>query len=52
VKLRPVVPADLPADLRRSVGLTERGVDISGKQQTKTRKALEYFAKIARAEQA
>jgi hypothetical protein len=25
---------------------------FSGKQQTKTRKALEYFAKIARAEQA
>ena len=27
--------------------LTERGVDLSGEQQTKTRKALEYFAKHA-----
>jgi hypothetical protein len=28
--------------------LAERGVDLSGEQQTKTRKALEYFAEIAR----
>jgi hypothetical protein len=28
--------------------LAERGVDLSGEQQTKTRKALEYFAGIAR----
>ena len=27
--------------------LTEPGVDLSGEQQTKTRKALEYFAKHA-----
>ena len=27
--------------------LTERGVDLSGEQQTKTRKALQYFAKHA-----
>ena len=27
--------------------LTQRGVDLSGEQQTKTRKALEYFAKHA-----
>ncbi len=32
--------------------LTGRGVDLSGEQQTKTRKALEYFAGIARGEQA
>jgi hypothetical protein len=25
--------------------LTSRGVDLSGEQETKTRKALEYFAK-------
>ena len=26
--------------------LTERGVDLSGEQETKTRKALEYFSKV------
>ena len=29
--------------------LTERGIDLSGEQQTKTRKALEFFAKRLRA---
>jgi hypothetical protein len=32
--------------------LAERGVDLSGEQQTKTRKALEYFAGIARDQKA
>jgi hypothetical protein len=32
--------------------LTSRGVDLSGKQQTKTRTALRYFAKHVREQQA
>ena len=32
--------------------LAERGVDLTGEQQTKTRKALEYFAGIARGQKA
>jgi hypothetical protein len=32
--------------------LTDRGVDLSGEQQTKTRKALEFFAGIARDQKA
>ena len=30
--------------------LTERGVDLTGEQQTKTRKALEFFSKQLQAE--
>jgi len=51
VKLRPVVPGDLPASLRKSKSLVVeldamwRDVDLSGEQQTKTRTALEFFAK-------
>ena len=33
------------AEVRAS--LSEHGVDISGEQQTKTKKALEYFAGVA-----
>ena len=29
--------------------LTERGIDLSGEQETKTRKALDFFAKPLRA---
>ena len=29
--------------------LTERGVDLSGEQETKTKKALEYFSERLRA---
>src|SRR5947199_100201 len=46
VKLRPVIPAELPEELRRSGAFRiEHGVDLSGEQETKTRKALEYFAR-------
>ena len=38
------------AELRAFLG--ERGVDVSGEQETKTRKALQYFAKHQKAEPA
>ena len=31
--------------------LSEHGIDISGEQQTKTKKALEYFSGIARGQE-
>jgi hypothetical protein len=40
VKLRPLVPEQLPPALF----LGRRGIDVVGEQQTKTRKALEFFA--------
>ena len=40
----------IAAEVRAYLG--ERGVDLSGEQQTKTKKALEYFAGIARNQKA
>jgi hypothetical protein len=45
VKLRPVVPGEaFDAAARSRSFLHERGVSLSGEQQTKTRTALEFFA--------
>ena len=49
-KCLPAEGFQLAADVRAY--LAERGVDLSGEQQTKTRKALEYFAGIARGDTA
>jgi hypothetical protein len=45
-KCAPAEAFDVAA--RTRAFLTERGVDISGEQQTKTRTALEYFSQAAR----
>jgi hypothetical protein len=52
VKLRPVIPAEPPARLRAREEFvveidTMPGSYVSGKQATKTRKALRYFSKLA-----
>ncbi|HEY1278484.1 MAG TPA: hypothetical protein VGF22_02340 [Acidimicrobiales bacterium] len=44
-KCLPSEALDVAADTRAF--LTERGVDLAGEQQTKTRTALEYFSKMA-----
>ena len=42
-KCKPSEPFQVAAETRAF--LTERGVDLSGEQETKTRKALRFFAK-------
>jgi hypothetical protein len=42
-KCKPAQALDVAA--RTRLFLSDRGIDLSGEQQTKTRKALEYFAK-------
>ena len=49
-KCRPGEGFQVAAEVRAY--LVERGVDLSGEQQTKTRKALEYFAGIASSQNA
>src|SRR4051812_46047499 len=54
VKLRPIVPKCEPASAfdvaaRTRAFLLDRGVNLSGEQQTKTRTALEFFSKQASA---
>jgi hypothetical protein len=44
-KCLPAEALDVAAETRAF--LTERGVDLAGEQQTKTRTALEYFSKLA-----
>jgi hypothetical protein len=44
-KCLPAEALDVVADTRAF--LTERGIDLGGEQQTKTRTALEYFSKLA-----
>ena len=46
-KCLPAEALDVAADTRAF--LTERGIDLAGEQQTKTRTALEYFSKLASA---
>ncbi len=46
-KCAPAVAFDVAAETR--VYLAGRGLDLTGEQQTKTRTALEYFSKLARA---
>jgi hypothetical protein len=45
-KCTPAEGFQVAAEVRAYLG--ERGVDLSGEQETKTKKALEYFAAIAR----
>ncbi len=47
-KTRPAAAFQLAAETRAFLG--ERGVDLSGEQQTKTRTALEHFSKVAQAQ--
>jgi hypothetical protein len=47
-KCAPTGAFDAAAELRSF--LTEHGVDLSGEQHTKTKKALEFFSKRVRAE--
>ena len=44
-KCLPAEALDVAAETRAF--LTERGIDLAGEQQTKTRTALEYFSKLA-----
>lgn len=46
-KCLPAEALDVAADTRAF--LTERGIDLAGEQQTKTRTALEYFSQLASA---
>jgi len=47
-KTRPAAAFQLAAETKAF--LADRGVDLSGEQQTKTRTALEYFSKVAQAQ--
>jgi hypothetical protein len=47
-KCRPAAGFQLAAETRAF--LAERGVDLTGEQQTKTRTALEHFSKVAQAQ--
>jgi hypothetical protein len=49
-KCRPAEGFQVAAEVRAY--LADRRIDLSGEQQTKTRKALEYFAEIASSEKA
>ena len=43
-------PGDVPGRRRNRRFLTQKGVELTGEQETKTKKALEYFSERLQAD--